>query len=131
MADERQELTKRDPGTAEVTRQGRVYVPAADIYEREDALVVVADVPGASEKDLDISVENRVLTIHAPVNTQRPEGYGLVYSEYEPGHYRRAFALTDDVDVGRIEASLRDGVLRIVLPKSETARPKKIQITTA
>ena len=129
MADEgrRPEVVTAD---AESTWPGRVCEPAVDIYEREGALLVVADVPGADRQGVDIHVEDGVLTIGARAATERPGGYSLSYSEYEPGHYRREFSLGDAVDVEKIEASMKDGVLRIVLPKSEAARPKKIEVQT-
>jgi HSP20 family protein len=104
------------------------YTPATDIYEREDSLVVVCDVPGVDEKSVDIQVERNLLTITATAEPEVVADHQSTYSEFEPGRFGRKFTLSDEVDCSRIEASVRDGVLRIVLPKAEAARPRKIQV---
>lgn len=131
MTTRKQELEKRPtavPVEAERTRPRRVLVPAADIYERDDSLVVVADMPGVDEKSIDIRVERNILTIEGRVEPPALDGFELVYSELDTGDYHRAFTLSDEVDVNKIEASVRHGVLRIVLPKAEQARPRKITV---
>ena len=133
MTTAKQELEKRENATPvelERTQARRVLTPAADVYEGADGLVVVADMPGVDEKSVDINVERNVLTIEGRVEPDRQEGYQLVYREYEPGDYRRAFVLSDEVDVARIEASVKHGVLRIVLPKAEAAKARKITVKT-
>jgi HSP20 family molecular chaperone IbpA len=100
----------------------------AFIYEREDALVIVADMPGVSEKNVDIHLENDTLKISGRAEAVEPEGYELLYSEYMPGDYERLFTLSADVDREGIKASMRHGVLRVMLPKSEKAKPRKITV---
>ena len=131
MTTENRELDKREPTTpaaAERTRSTQAYVPNADIYERDDALVVVADMPGVDENSVDIHVERSVLTIEGRVEPEVREGHDLSYSEYTPADYRRAFTLSSEIDAGRIEAGIKDGVLRLRLPKSEAALPKKVPV---
>ena len=112
----------------ERTRERSVFVPRADIYEREDALVLVADMPGVNENKVDINVERRVLTITGNVGVEEVKDHRLNYAEYETGDFERSFRLAGEVDVDKIEATVKDGVLRLVLPKAETARPKKIAV---
>jgi HSP20 family protein len=113
----------------ERTRDVTVFIPRTDIYERKDAIVVTADLPGVDEKAVDINVEKNVLTITGRVNRQGIEGHRLIYSEYQVGDYQRTFTLSNDIDVSKIEASMKDGVLRITLPKSEKVLPRKIAVT--
>lgn len=133
MATEKQELEKREQATpvaVEPTPTRRVLTPGADVYETEDGLVVVADMPGVDERSVDINVERNVLTIEGRVEPEELADYQLIYREYEPGDYRRAFILSDEVDVGKIEASVKHGVLRIDLPKAEATKPRQIAVKT-
>jgi HSP20 family protein len=123
----------------ESTLQGRgdihgmtAWVPAADIYESDNELVVDLDVPGVDPKMVDIRVENNLLTIHGErnfENTQQAENFHRVERTY--GTFARSFALTTSVDVANVRASYNDGVLTITLPKAESAKPKRIQIAGA
>ena len=120
--------TSVESTTVERTRATRVFTPNTDIYEQEDALVLLADMPGADEKSIDINVERNVLTIEGRVEPEDVQGRELLYSEYVTGDYRRTFTLSNEIDAGRIEASIRDGVLRLVLPKAKEAVPRKIDV---
>jgi len=125
---EEQSLAKTEaqsPAEMERTRERSVFIPRTDIYERDDALVLVADMPGVDEKTIDINVDRRVLTITGRVATEQVENYRLTYAEYETGDFERSFTLTEEVDVEKIEATVKNGVLRLVLPKSEEAKPRK------
>ncbi len=103
----------------------------ADIYERDDALVVVADLPGCDEQSVDIGVERGVLTIEGRVEPEEEDkSYRLDFAEYTPSNFRRSFILSSEVNVDAIEASMKDGVLRVALPKVEEARTKKIAVKT-
>ncbi|MGA7729821.1 MAG: Hsp20/alpha crystallin family protein [Chloroflexia bacterium] len=112
----------------ERTRPGKVYVPAVDIYETSDAVVLVADMPGADEKSVDVSLEKNVLTIYGHVDTPKLEGYSLAYTEYGTGDYQRSFTISNEIDWERIEGTVGDGVLKLVLPKAGPATTKKISI---
>jgi len=131
MTDKTLEIQKEEAATpegAERTRECRCFTPRADIYELDDQLVIVMDVPGASEKAVDVVLEKDVLTITAYVDPIQPEGYGLAYAEYEVGDYQRSFKISDEIDHEKIDATLKDGVLRLYLPKSTTARTRKIDV---
>jgi HSP20 family molecular chaperone IbpA len=131
MEDREGSLEKREahsPAGTERTRERRAFMPAADIYEREDALVLLADMPGADEKSVNIDLENGTLTITGRVADDAIEGYRKVLSEYESGDYHRRFHLSDEVNTEAIEAFVKDGVLKLVLPKSEKAKPRKIDV---
>ena len=120
--------TSARTGARERTPDRPVFVPPADIYETRDNIVVVAEMPGVAPDGVDITLERRVLTIRGRNAGNEPTGYQRVYSEYADGDYERVFTLSENIDRDRIEATLKDGVLHLVLPKSETAKPRKIEL---
>lgn len=113
---------------AERTRMRPVQAPRTDIYETNDGLVVLADMPGVSPETVDVTLEKRVLTIRGRSEDQPPEGFSLTYAEYRPTDYERFFTLSEDIEAERIEAQLKDGVLRVLLPKAGPAQTKRIQV---
>ena len=113
---------------AERTRDRLAFVPRADIYETDEAIFVVADMPGVGEDSLDITLEKGVLTLNGTVEPEAPEGYSLAYAEYRVGDYVRSFSLSNEIDQGAIEATLKDGVLRLTLPKVTEAQMRKIAV---
>ena len=120
------EPTRTEQQLPETRDTSRFLVPAVDIYETEDALHVIADVPGVREEDLDIRVEDRVLTISGKPSLGT--GEDLLMQEFELMPYFRQFRLGDDVDQEKIEAKLQHGVLTLHLPKADQAKPKKIKV---
>ena len=112
----------------EHTRNKRVFMPHSDVYETKDKLVVLADMPGVDQTSIDITLEKNVLTIQAFAPSQAPEGLRLVYSECPEGDYRRVFLLSEEVDREGIEATVKNGVLKLVLPKSPKAMARKIAV---
>jgi len=116
---------------AERSRSVKAYVPRVDIYETDDAVHVIADMPGVDEKSVDITLEKNVLSIYGEVNPDKPENYSLAYAEYEMGDYERKFTLSDEIDREKIEASVKDGVLRLVLPKAGPAKTRRIPVKGA
>jgi len=118
----------RGPETAERPRARSLYRPLVDIVETKDAVLLTADLPGATEKDVDLSLEKDVLTIRARVEPPTMEGYKLEVSEYGVGDWERSFTLSNEIDRNRIEAAVRDGVLRIRLNKALPATSKKISV---
>jgi HSP20 family molecular chaperone IbpA len=131
MTDKNLEVNKQEvemTDGVERTRSRRAYIPAASIYEVEDRVVVTADLPGVDDQAVDITLEKNELTINAYVKPHQPEGYSLAYGEYETGDYRRTFILSDEVDRNHIEASVKDGVLRLVLPKAPDYKARKIMV---
>lgn len=107
----------------------RAYVPAVDLYEGESEVDLVVDVPGVPEGGVDLNIEKNVLTLTAVPADGVIAGKKLAYSEYGVGEYRRSFVLSDEIDREHITASLKDGVLRIKLPKSAPVT-KKISVTS-
>jgi len=125
------EVKKQEAGggvATERTRTGRIYMPNVDISEDRDSLTLYADLPGAGDEDVSVTLENDVLTIEGKVSPVKVGDRRLSYAEYGVGDYFRAFTITEPIDRDRIEARMKDGVLRIVLPKKEEAKPKQIKI---
>jgi len=113
---------------AERTRSRRAYIPQVDIYETDNAIVLLTDMPGVNEDSVDITLEKNVLTINGYVEADDPDNYSLAYSEYETGDYQRSFTLSNQIDYDKIEAAVRNGVLRLHLPKSGPAKARKITV---
>jgi HSP20 family protein len=113
---------------AERTRDRPAFVPRADIYETDEAIYVVADMPGVDENSLDITLEKGVLTLNGTVDPAAPEGYSLAYAEYRVGDYTRSFSLSNEIDQEAIEATLKDGVLRLTLHKLTEAQTRRIAV---
>ena len=113
----------------ERTRERPVHAPRTDIYETEDEVVLVADMPGVDQKSIDITLERNVLTILGRTQDVAPEGYRLAYAEFERGDFQRSFALSNQADANGIQASIKDGVLRVSVPKAKPAL-KKISVTS-
>jgi HSP20 family protein len=114
----------------ERTRSRRCFVPKADIFETEQEIIILADIPGANEKTVDITLEKSVLTINAFIEPIQKNGFELAYAEYDEGDYQRSFRLSDEIDQEKIEASVNAGVLRLRLPKSKGAATRKIAVKT-
>lgn len=112
---------------AETTRPERWTTPAVDIFENQDELLVVADVPGAKAEAVDIQLDQGHLTVTA---RREPSAKGTtIAAEFRPSSYRRTFVLPQGIDANRIEAKLALGVLTVKLPKSDAAKPRQIQVT--
>ena len=131
MPETTKEMQKKEaaaPETGEHTRAARIYTPAVDIIERKDDIVLLADMPGVDEKSVDISLEKNIVTIYGKVEAEIPEKHRLHISEYGIGDYQRAFTLTEEVDRDKIRASLKNGVLRLILPKAAALKTRKIEV---
>lgn len=123
---------KTEAGAAvELAKDLPVFSPATDIYERDDAILVVCDMPGVDAEHVEVTLEDDVLTLSGEQQTRAPEGYDCLYRGYEPGVFRRSFRLATPVDRDRISAKLRNGVLQVLLPKAAEAQPKKIKVETS
>ncbi len=114
----------------EQTRPQTLFVPRTDIYESNDHLLLLADMPGVKQDSVDIMLEHNILTIYGHVEPPAFEGYTLTYCEYGIGDYRRVFTLSNEIDRQGIQASVKNGVLKLVLPKSKSAMPRKIAVKT-
>jgi HSP20 family molecular chaperone IbpA len=106
----------------------RIYTPAVDIYETDESLVLVANMPGVDEQSVDVTLDRNVLTIYGRVQPYLPQGYSLLYAEYGVGDYRRSFTINNQIDWEHIEGKMDNGVLTLTLPKAEFARTRKINI---
>jgi HSP20 family molecular chaperone IbpA len=112
----------------ESTIPARVFLPPADIYETNDALNVVIEMPGVEKSSVDIRVEDGVLKIDGRLDFSKYQGLQPLYTEYNVGHYSRSFRLSSKIDQNKIAAELKDGVLALVLPKVVEAKPRTIQV---
>jgi len=121
---------KQELAGAEPTRPGVVFTPAVDIFENEEAITVLADMPGVRIEGLGIDLRDSVLTIEGRVAEADSGKEQILMQEYETGSFRREFRLNKMIDQGKIDASLNNGVLRLTLPKAEAARPRKIEVRT-
>lgn len=128
----RQELQvqkKREQETREEsTIPARVFVPSADIYETQDALTVILEMPGVEKSNVDVRVEDGVLSVLGKLDLSKYQGLQPLYVEYNVGHYSRSFQLSSKVDQSKIAAELKDGVLSLTLPKVEQAKPRTIEV---
>ena len=114
----------------EATVPTRAFMPNADVFETDDTLTVVLEMPGVDRGNIAINVENGLLTVEGRINFAKYEGLQPVYSEYNVGPYRRSFRLSSHVNQDKISAEMRDGVITLVLPKAEEAKPRRIEVKT-
>ncbi|HOX40312.1 MAG TPA: Hsp20/alpha crystallin family protein [Candidatus Brocadiia bacterium] len=126
---ETREMTKTEPRAVETQREP-LFMPYVDIYETTNELILLADMPGVGEGDIDIDLEKGVLALRGRVKPQDMSGFKPLLGEYRAGDYYRAFTLSNEIDETRITATIKDGVLRVVLPKVEHVKAKKIAVTT-
>ena len=121
---EKQEVTT----AAEQTKPGLVFTPAVDIFENDTEIVLLADMPGVKVQDLNIDLRDNTLTLDGGVEALEVSGEEAVLMEYEVGKYFRKFSLSEVIDQEKIDAQLKDGVLRLTLPKVEKATPRTIAV---
>ena len=112
----------------ESTVPARVFVPVTDIFETDQSLTVVLEMPGVARESVNVELADGVLTIEGRINFAKYEGLQPVYTEYNIGHYVRTFELSRDIQHDRISAELKDGVMTVTLPKAEKAKPRKIKV---
>lgn len=113
---------------AEQTRPGRVFTPDVDIFESEQEITLLADMPGVQPADLAIDLRDNVLTLSGNVAPSEGETEEAIVLEYETGTYYRQFTVSEVIDQAKINAELKDGVLHLRLPKVEKAKPRKIEV---
>ncbi len=121
----------QQPEGTERTRERPLYAPRVDIVETEDALEILADMPGVTKDSVEVTLEQRVLSIRGRADVSVPEGFAPLYLEYQPGDYERSFTLSDAVDPAGIEARVRGGVLHLRLPKAGPAKRQRIEVKAA
>ena len=115
------------PASQQAAAQPSV-VPPLDVFETESSNTLLADLPGVPRDRLQVRVDGETLVLEATAATVGPDNLQLVYGEAQIPTYRRQFTLSRELDAARIEAQLRDGVLRLTIPKAEEARPRRIQV---
>ena len=121
---QKRELEKKE----EATIPARVFLPTADIYETNDSLNVVLEMPGVDKNSVEVRVEEGVLKIDGRLDFDKYQGLQPLYTEYNVGHYSRSFRVSSKIDQTKIGAELKDGILSLVLPKVEDAKPRTIQV---
>jgi HSP20 family protein len=121
---EKQELATKE----EKTTPGRRYVPAADIFETDEALTVILEMPGVQKNNVTVALENDVLRVDGQMDFSNYSGMEPVYTEYNVGHYTRGFTLSNKIDQSNISAQLDSGVLTLTLPKAKDALPRQITL---
>ena len=121
---QKKELSSKEESTV----PARYFVPETDIYETEQALTLMMEMPGVEKKDVGVILESGVLHVEGRIDFKKYEDLEPVYSEYNVGHYARRFNLSDQIDQDGISAELADGVLKLTLNKSQSALPRRITI---
>jgi HSP20 family molecular chaperone IbpA len=118
-------LEKKD----ESTIPARIFLPNTDIFETEESLTVVMEMPGVNREHADITVQDDVLSVAGRIDFSKYENLQPVYTEYNVGHYRRSFNLNpNSFDEHRISAEMKDGVLTLTLPKAERVKSRRIPL---
>jgi HSP20 family protein len=112
----------------EKTVPARYFVPATDIYETDESLTVVMEVPGVEKDDISVKIENDVLRVEGQIDFSKYQEMEPVYTEYNVGHYARAFTLSERIDQNEISAELDNGVLTLTLKKVKQALPRRIEV---
>jgi HSP20 family molecular chaperone IbpA len=126
-----QKVEKGNPlAVPEQTRPGPIYLPAVDIFENDNCIAVLADMPGVKATDLKVDLRENVLTLSGHVASSESSSESSVLREFEAGTYFRQFTLSEVIDQSKIDAKLTDGVLRLELPKLERAKPRQITVKT-
>ncbi len=133
MSDETKSLDVQEQELAQTGDYERMsprttFVPRADIYETDEDVTIIVEMPGVSEDSIEISLEKNILAINAKSTFEAPDGYTLAFAEYEAGDYERSFRITDQINRDKIDASFKAGVLSLILPKAEKAKVQKITV---
>ena len=126
---ERKDIAKTEEKNIEKTRELRSAIPAVDIYENDDEIMLHADMPGVVKEDISVNIDNGTLSLSG---VRKLETKGVSnWEEFSDVEYIRSFSVPQTIDVEKVEAELKDGVLKLHLPKSEAAKPKQIEINAA
>lgn len=125
-----QQVSSSGPSASSDATNGATFTPAADIYEKGDTVLMLLDVPGADPASLDVTLDKRILSISAHVESMPPQGYSPAHIEFQGGTYERRFVFSEQMDGERIDATLKDGVLRLTIPKAPDTAAKKITVKT-
>lgn len=118
----------QDQLTTQAERDTQYIVPPVDVFEDEAGITVLADLPGVKKEALELKVEGTSLTLAGAITPEVPDGLDPIYAEVRAANYRRAFTLSRELDTARIDAQLKNGVLRLRIPKLEHAQPRRIEV---
>jgi HSP20 family protein len=121
------EKTPLDTGGVESTSGDPRFSPLVDIWENEQGLTVIADMPGVTAEGLSIDLRENILTIYGKIQEEKASGK-IIAQEFEVGDFYRQFSLSEQIDQEKITASMKDGVLTLTLPKQAPAQPRKITV---
>ena len=127
---ENKALTQTVAEQAEQTEQ-RWVLPAVDVFEDATGITLLADMPGVPRDKLELQIEGDALLIEGSVQPATPEGLEAVYAEVRIPRYRRSFSLSRELDSTRVEANLKDGLLKLRIPKQAHAQPRRIAVSSA
>ena len=105
-----------------------VLRPPVDVYEDAEGIILTADMPGVSRERLNIEVDKDMLLVEGDARIEMPEGMEALYADVRTTRYRRSFTLSGELDTGEINASLKDGVLSVRIPKRAEVRPRRIEV---
>ena len=119
---------KEVKASGELTHAGPVFIPSVDIFENQETLILIADMPGVNSEGVDIHLKDNELTISGRPKKEDKKLPTPIYTEYESGGFLRSFNLSNVIDQAKIEASMKDGVLRVILPKAEAVKPRQIVV---
>lgn len=131
MKEKRNEIKKgsRDIQTAESWEDQIILSPKTDIFENNDEIIIISEMPGVDEKDIDVSFEENAISLSGTIDSKIiPAGYEELREEFVSGRYERSFSILSDIKVDKISAKIKDGVLKVTLPKAEKIKPRKIEI---
>jgi HSP20 family protein len=126
-----QALSNGPTNSTEASASGPIFIPPSDVIEKGNTVIMLLDLPGADPASLDVTLEKRVLSISAKVNSAAPEGYAPAHIEFQDSTYERRLIFSDQMDGEHIEATLKDGVLRLMVPKAPDTAAKKIAVNAA
>jgi HSP20 family protein len=126
-----QSSTNGSPGQNEPMATGPIFTPPTDILEKKDSVVMLLDIPGADPESLDVTLDKRILTIRAQLHGSAPQGYAPAYIEFRDGTYERQFVFSEQMDGDGIDATLKDGVLQLTIPKAADTGARKISVKAA
>jgi HSP20 family protein len=122
---EKREVEKKQESTV----PARAFLPVTDIFETDQALTVILEMPGVRKDNVEVGVENDIVTIEGRIDYSKYENMVPVYTEYNVGNYVRSFQLSSKIEQSRISAVLKDGVMTLVMPKAEKAKPRRITVS--
>jgi HSP20 family molecular chaperone IbpA len=128
MNEESDVMTRDSTQPREAREPGYTLRPPVNIFEDAEGITLEADMPGVSKDRLSLQVDNDALLVEGDIRFDMPEGMEALYADVRATRYSRSFALSSELDIDRIDASLKDGVLRLRIPKREEVRPRKIEV---